>query len=213
MNNRLISNDEIVELVARIKPAVEEVNKEALYGILTTFEVTTVLGFCYFAQKKVDFQVIEVGLGGRLDATNVVQPDVCVITPISYEHTDILGKTLTAIATEKSGIIKKGSIVVSSPQTDEADAAIASACRQQGAKLIRVGKDVTYKSTKFDDTQQSFMVNGSLGNYELTIPLLGQYQLSNAATAIAALEVLVEKGNNIPSQKHRSGNERGKLGR
>ena len=198
MNNRLISNDEIVELMAKIKPAVEEVNKEALYGLLTTFEVTTVLGFCYFAQKKVDFQVIEVGLGGRLDSTNVVQPDVCVITPISYEHTDILGKTLTLIATEKSGIIKKGSIVVSSPQTAEADAAIALACRRQGATLISVGKEVTYESTKFDDTQQSFMVNGRLGNYELTIPLLGEYQLSNAATAVAALEVLVEKGNAIP---------------
>jgi dihydrofolate synthase/folylpolyglutamate synthase len=198
VNNRLISNDEIVELVAKIKPAVEEVNKDALYGLLTTFEVTTVLAFCYFAQKKVDFQVIEVGLGGRLDATNVLQPDVCVITPISYEHTDILGKTLTLIATEKSGIIKKGSVVISSPQVDEADAAITLACRQQGAKLIRVGKEVTYQSTKFDDTQQSFIVNGRLGKYELTIPLLGQYQLSNAAAAVAALEVLVEKGAAIP---------------
>ena len=95
VNGRLITNDEIVEVIAKIKPAVEEVNKEAIYGLLTTFEVTTVLGFYYFGQKKVDFQVIEVGLGGRLDATNVVQPDVCIITPISYEHTDILGKTLT----------------------------------------------------------------------------------------------------------------------
>ena len=198
VNGRLITNDEIVEVIAKIKPAVEEVNKEAIYGLLTTFEVTTVLGFYYFGQKKVDFQVIEVGLGGRLDATNVVQPDVCIITPISYEHTDILGKTLTLIAAEKSGIIKKGSIVISSPQVEEADAAIVSACDKQGAKLIRVGKDVTYKSTKFDDTQQSFSVKGRLGNYDLTIPLLGEYQLSNAATAVAALEVLVEKGNTIP---------------
>ena len=158
------------------------------------------LGFYYFGQKKVDFQVIEVGLGGRLDATNVVQPDVCIITPISYEHTDILGKTLTLIAAEKSGIIKKGSIVVSSPQPEEADAAIAAVCDKQGAKLIRVGKDVTYRSTKFDDSKQSFQVKGRLGSYELTIPLLGEYQLSNAAAAVAALEVLVEKGNTIPTQ-------------
>ena len=198
INGRLITNDEIVEVVAKIRPAVEEVNKEALYGLLTTFEVTTVLGFCYFALKKVDFQVIEVGLGGRLDATNVVQPDVCIITPISYEHTDILGKTLTLIAAEKSGIIKKGNIVVSSPQPAEADEAIAAVCDKQGAKLIRVGKDVTYKSTKFDDTKQSFLVKGRLGNYELTIPLLGEYQLSNAATAVAALEVLIEKGDAVP---------------
>ena len=120
VNDRQITNDEIAAMVAQIRAAVEEVNKEAAFGVLTTFEVTTVLGFYYFAQKKADIQVIEVGLGGRLDATNVVQPDVCVITPISYEHTDILGKTLTLIAAEKSGIIKKGSIVVSSPQTAEA---------------------------------------------------------------------------------------------
>ena len=144
--------------------------------------------------------MIEVGLGGRLDATNVLQPEVCVITPISYEHTDLLGNTLTAIATEKAGIIKEGSVVVSSPQVNEADAAIASACRQQGAKLIRVGKDITYQSLEFDDSQQSLIVNGRLGNYKFTIPLLGQYQLGNAATAIAALEVLIEKGNKIPLQ-------------
>jgi dihydrofolate synthase/folylpolyglutamate synthase len=198
VNDQMITNDEIAEMVAKIRPAVEEVNKEARYGLLTTFEVTTVLGFYYFAQKKVDFQVIEVGLGGRLDATNVVQPDVCIITPISYEHTDILGKTLTLIAAEKSGIIKKGSTVISSPQVEEADAAIAAVCEKQGAKLIRAGKDVTYGSTSFDDSKQSFQVNGRLGRYELTIPLLGEYQLSNAATAVAALEVLVEKGNAIP---------------
>lgn len=200
VNNRLISNDEITALVAKIKPEVEAVNNEAAYGKLTTFEVTTVLGFCYFAQKHVDFQVIEVGLGGRLDATNVLRPDVCVITPISYEHTDLLGNTLTAIAGEKAGIIKKGSIVVSSPQTDEADTAVASACQKQGAKLIRVGSDVTFESLNFTDTQQSFIVNGRLANYELTIPLLGQYQISNAATAVAALEVLIEKGADLPLQ-------------
>ena len=198
VNDKLISSDEIVELVARIKPEVEAVNREAAYGKLTTFEVTTALGFSYFAQKKVDFQVIEVGLGGRLDATNVIQPEVCVITPISYEHTDLLGNTLREIATEKAGIIKQGSVVVSSPQTDEADEAIASACDKQGAKLIRIGRDVTYKSLGFDDTQQSLIVNGRLGKYEFTIPLLGQYQLGSAATAVAALEVLIEKGNKIP---------------
>ena len=200
VNNRLISNDEIAELIARIKPEVEAVNNEAAYGKLTTFEVTTALGFSFFAQKKVDFQVIEVGLGGRLDATNVLQPEVCVITPISYEHTDLLGNTLTAIATEKSGIIKEGSTVVSAPQVNEADAAIASACRQQGAKLIRVGQDITYQSLNFNDMQQSLIVKGRLGKYKLTIPLLGQYQLANTATAIAALEVLIEKGNKIPSK-------------
>ena len=200
VNNRLISNDEIAKLVAEVRPEIEAINDEAAYGKLTTFEVTTVLGFSYFAHKKVDFQVIEVGLGGRLDATNVVKPDVCVITPLSYEHTDMLGNTLTAIASEKAGIIKEGSVVVSSPQTDEADTAIAEVCQQRGVKLIRVGKEVTYKGTKFSASEQSLVVNGRLHNYKFTIPLLGQYQLDNAATAIAALEVLLEKGNKIHSR-------------
>ena len=186
--------------VARIKPEVEVINSAAAYGKLTTFEVTTVLGFTYFAQKKVDFQVVEVGLGGRLDATNVVKPDVCVITPISYEHTDILGNTLSAIASEKAGIIKEGSVVVSSPQTEEADTAIREACQKRGVKLIRVGKEVTFTGTKFSDSEQSLLVNGRLHNYMFTIPLLGQYQLDNAATAIAALEVLMDKGNKIHSR-------------
>ena len=200
VDEKLITNDEIVELVAKIKPEVEAINKEAAYGRLTTFEVTTALGFMFFAQNKVDFQVIEVGLGGRLDATNVLQPEVCVITPISYEHTDLLGNTLTSIAGEKAGIIKKGTIVVSSPQVSEADAVIALACRRQSAKLIRVGKDITYQILEFDDDRQSLIVNGRLGDYKLTIPLLGQYQLSNAAAALGALEVLIEKGNKIPLQ-------------
>jgi dihydrofolate synthase/folylpolyglutamate synthase len=200
VDDKLISNDEIVELVAKIKPEVEAVNEEALYGRLTTFEVTTVLGFCYFAQKKADFQVIEVGLGGRLDATNVVNPDVCMITPISYEHTDILGDTLTAIAGEKAGIIKAGSVVVSAPQPDEADAVFAATCAKLRAKLIRVGKGITFQRTRFDDLRQSLIVHGRLRDYEFTIPLLGQYQLSNAAAAIGALEVLIENGANIPPQ-------------
>ena len=200
VDGKLISDDEIVHLVARLKPEVEAVNRAATYGKLTTFEITTALGFNYFAQRKVAFQVIEVGLGGRLDATNVVRPEVCVITSISLEHTDLLGDTLAAIASEKAGIIKPSSIVVSSSQADEADGVIESACQKQGAKLIRVGRDVTYKALDFDDTRQSLIVHGRLGNYELDIPLLGDYQLGNAATAVAALEVLIERGNNIPRE-------------
>ena len=94
-------------------------------------------------------------MGGRLDATNVVNPDVCMITPISYEHTDILGDTLTAIAGEKAGIIKAGSVVVSAPQPDEADAVFAATCAKLRAKLIRVGKGITFQRTRFDDLRRA----------------------------------------------------------
>ena len=196
-----VSNEEIVALVDRIKPAVEAVNKEAKYGTLTTFEVTTALGFSYFADKNVDFQVVEVGLGGRLDATNLVNPEVCAITSISYEHMDLLGNTLTAIATEKAGIIKPGCTVIVSPQVEEARHVFEEIARQRQACLIQVGKDITYKDLGFKGSTQTLQVKGRLGEYRLTIPLLGQYQLDNASVAVGVLEVLMEKGYRIPVQK------------
>ena len=201
IDGNYISNEEIVTLVDRIKPAVEAVNKEATYGTLTTFEVTTAIGFSYFADMNVDFQVIEVGLGGRLDATNIVNPEVCAITSISYEHMDLLGNTLTAIATEKAGIIKPGCTVVVSPQVEEAGRVFEEIASQRQARLILVGKDITYKDLGFKGFKQTLQVKGRLGEYRLTIPLLGQYQLDNASVAIGALEVLMEKGYRIPVQK------------
>jgi len=203
IDGKYITNDEIVVLMEKIKPAVEAVNAESpdKNEHLTTFEITTALGFCYFALKKTDFQVIEVGLGGRLDATNVVQPVVSIITSISYEHMDILGSTLTAIAGEKAGIIKPEGTVVIAPQVSEAEHAITAVAQKQNARCIYVGRDVTYESLKFDNVRQSLLVTGRLDNYRITIPLLGKYQLDNAATAIGALEVLIEKGNHIPKAK------------
>ncbi|GAI65621.1 unnamed protein product, partial [marine sediment metagenome] len=103
----------------------------------------------------VDFQVIEVGLGGRLDATNVVQPEVCIITSISFDHTEVLGNTLAEIAAEKAGIIKSGCVVVASLQRDEAARVIKDTCLNRGVRLVRVGSDVTWQSLGFDSSQQS----------------------------------------------------------
>ncbi len=199
IGNELIPDDAIVSLVQKVKPEVEAVNRKAAYGRLTTFEVITALAFAYFALRRVDFQVIEVGLGGRLDATNVVQPDVCVITSISLDHTEVLGDTLAQIATEKAGIIKNGSVVVTSPQAAEVEEVIEQTCLTQQAKLIRVGSDVTWESLGFNSSRQSLRMRGRLASCELSIPLLGQHQLENAAAAVAALEVLTEKGGCISS--------------
>ena len=197
IDDRLISDEEVIALVEKLKPEVKAVNEEATYGVLTTFEVITALGFAYFKHKGVDVQVIEVGLGGRLDATNVVRPDVCIITSISLDHTEVLGNTLTEIATEKAGIIKRGSIVVTSPQADEAGKVLERTCQDCNAVQIRVGNDVTWQRLAFDSGGQSFQVKGRTGSYELSIPLLGQHQLENAAVAVAALEVLIENGFSI----------------
>jgi dihydrofolate synthase/folylpolyglutamate synthase len=205
VNDRLIADDEVVALVDRLKPEVTVVNEKATYGLLTTFEIMTALAFTYFAQKASDFQVIEVGLGGRLDATNVIRPEVAVITSISFDHMEVLGHTLREIATEKAGIIKPNGVVVTSPQADEAIRVIEQTARDCRAKLVKVGTDITWQSLGFDATRQSLRVKGRLGSYELTIPLLGAYQLENAATAVAALEVLVEKGYGVSQDSLRRG--------
>ena len=197
VDGELISEAELASLVERLKPEVEAVNRKATYGQLTTFELMTALAFTYFELKGVDFQVIEVGLGGRLDATNVIHPEVCIITSISFDHTEVLGNTLAEIAAEKAGIIKPDSIVVASPHVDEVDRVIEQTCLTCQVELVRVGSDVTWQSLSFDSSRQSLRVQGRLASYELSIPLLGQHQLENAATAVAALEVLVEKGFHI----------------
>ena len=194
VDGELIPDAELVGLVEKLKPEVEAVNGKAAYGRLTTFEVITALAFAYFAQKGVDLQVVEVGLGGRLDATNVVEPEVCVITSISFDHTEVLGNTLAEIAAEKAGVIKPGCVVVTSPQTDEAARIIETTCLNQGVRLIRVGSDVTWRGGGFDGERQLLKVKGRLAGYELSLPLLGRHQLENAAAAVATLEVLAEKG-------------------
>jgi len=197
VDGELISEVELAALVERLKPEVEAVNQRATYGRLTTFELLTVLAFAHFVTKGGDFQVLEVGMGGKFDATNVINPEVGIITSISLDHTEVLGNSLAEITAEKAGIIKPRSIVVTSPQPDEAAQVIEESCLSAGAQLVRVGSDVTWRSLSSDLNYQRFCVTGRLDNYELSIPLLGQHQLANAATAVAALEVLAEKGFNI----------------
>jgi dihydrofolate synthase/folylpolyglutamate synthase len=194
VDDRLITDTEITDLVERIKPEVAAVNTKATYGQLTTFEIITALGFTYFAAKGCQFNVVEVGLGGRLDATNVISPEVCAITSISLEHTDVLGNTLAEIAAEKAGIIKPGITVVSAPQADEVARVVDRVCAEKHSRLVRAGTDLTWELTGFDATHQSLRVEGRLGSYDLTIPLVGEYQLENAAVALGCLEVLVEQG-------------------
>jgi dihydrofolate synthase/folylpolyglutamate synthase len=200
INGNMISKTDFAAFVTEIRPIVESVNKQATFGELTTFEILTAVVFTHFKRNRVDFQVVEVGLGGRLDATNVVRPDVCVITSLSLDHTEILGDTVAKIAAEKAGIIKPGCVVVSAPQVTEAARVIKRVCHQERVKLIHVGTDVTWHKTGGDLCRQTLTVKGKKGTYDLTIPLLGDYQMENAATAVAAIEALDLPGNNILSQ-------------
>lgn len=181
----LISRNELAKLAEKLKPAIDQYNKDSRFGALSFFEVYTALALVYFNEQKVDFAVLETGLGGRLDATNVADPLVCAITPISYEHTQKLGNTLREIAAEKAGIIKR-SPVISAPQQEEAAEVIRNRCREMKVKLYEVGKDISYNKTK-----EGFNVKGILGDYtNLETGILGEHQLINASVAIGVIEAL-----------------------
>lgn len=211
VDGSLILEEEFASLMTELKPYFEAMNVIAVSQSpersegeakqpLTFFEALTVLAFDYFNKRQTDFQVLEVGLGGRLDATNVAKPEVCVITPISLDHTQVLGDSLEKIASEKAGIIKPGSVVVSSPQPKEVIPVIDDVCRQRKARLIQVGTDVTWHKMTSDLCHQSFTVGGKMGTHHITIPLLGDYQVENAATAIATLEVLASSDFRITAE-------------
>ncbi len=157
---------------------------------VTLFEFLTGMAFQCFAQERADVQTIEVGLGGRLDATNVVDAEVCVITSVSMDHAKILGDTIGEIAADKAGIIKTGSTPVVAPQRAEALASILEACHRVGVEPVLIGRDVTWEPKGSQLAGQQFTVNGLLGSYELDIPLLGDYQMENATTALVAVEAM-----------------------
>jgi dihydrofolate synthase/folylpolyglutamate synthase len=194
IDGSLISEAEFAAAMAEIKPFIESMRKDTAFRQLTYFEALTALAFAYFKKKQVDFQVLEVGLGGRLDATNVARPIICIITPISLDHTQILGNSLEEIAQEKAGIIKSGCWVVLSPQPEEAASVISDICREKEAKVVQVGKDITWHKIGGDLSPQSLVIEGRRNNYQVSIPLSGDFQLENAASAVAALEVLGSAG-------------------
>jgi dihydrofolate synthase/folylpolyglutamate synthase len=200
VDGEMISEAELARLVSELRPHVEAVNKRASYGELTTFELLTCMAFAYFGQRGVKFQMLEVGMGGKFDATSVITPLVAIITTIGLDHTDVLGNTLAEIAAEKCGIIKPAITVVTSPQPPEAAEVIAKTCAERKAKLLVVGKDVSWQALESGLDGQRFEVKGRQGNYKLSIPILGEHQLQNAATAVAALEVLAERGFDITAE-------------
>lgn len=190
INGEPISHAQLVELVEDIKPHVAKTEK------ITTFEITTALAFLAFAKYNINAAVFEVGLGGRLDATNIVTPNVSVITSLSYDHTAVLGNTLALIAGEKAGIIKNKTPVVSSPQKDEALEVLLRVANSMNSEFTLVGKDITYEfidsnlqgqSLTVDDGRQT-AVGGHRSLVKLQIPLLGNHQIENAVTAYTALK-------------------------
>lgn len=186
-----IANDKLIENWLDIKPYVEMVDKELLAKgepRLTYFEVLTILAFASFADAPVDVAVVEVGLGGEWDSTNVADAVVAVFTPIGLDHTDRLGSTIDAIARTKSGIIKPSAIVVTAEQVADAQAVLAEAVELTESPLVVVGRDVIVDAT-IAVGGQMLSIKGTAGEYDdLFLGLYGQHQAQNAALAIAAVE-------------------------
>ena len=174
----------------------------------TQFEMLTAMAFMYFREKNVDFVVVEVGLGGLYDATNVVEALVNVITSISYDHMDILGDTIEKIAAEKAGIIKSNSVAVLYPQQYEAaDRIVEEACLKSNSTLVRVGSEFS-KPVSFSTYGQVFDYNGNgIHIKDIRLPLLGDHQLKNAAVAVTALFELQKMGYTIQKEIIKEGLE------
>lgn len=192
INGADIGRERLAALATAVKFQVDEMVRTGV-GQPTEFEVVTALAFMYFAEEQPDWVVVEVGLGGRLDATNVIEPVVCAITNIGLEHTQVLGDTIEEIAYEKAGIIKSGAATVTAAENLQALSVFRKIARERGARLYELDGEfrcipvgATLDGQTFDYQSPWRELKG------LQITMLGQHQVRNAALALAALELLPE---------------------
>jgi len=198
INGQPVTSDAVVSLTHLIRAKQYEVAKKdstidtpTSVMNMTFFEFATLMAFLYFFQKKVDLAVVEVGMGGRLDATNVIRPLVSVITTIAQEHQQYLGNTLEEICREKAGIIKSGGVLITGVTQPRMLSKLRFRCREMGSLLYRVGKDIRIKK----NCQEVFDYQGIFNTYQgLRINVLGEYQIINAAMALGVTEILGQKG-------------------
>ncbi len=193
----MIAEGEVVDLAREIRDVCGRSSDEESRP-LTFFEVTTAMAFLYFARNGVEVAVIEVGMGGRLDATNVIAPDVCLITRISKEHVHYLGDTISKIAFEKAGIIKPGAAVITAEDNPAAIKVLDSVARDKGVYLSRSGIDFEYQMMGSDLSGVAVHLS-SIGR-TVQLPLLGEYQASNAAMACEAALELRKRGLRITEE-------------
>ena len=199
VDDKEITEEDFARLASVVKSAADRMRADGL-GEPTEFEIICAIAFLHFKEKNCDICVLEVGLGGRLDATNVIDaPLLSIITPISYDHMDILGDTLEKIAYEKAGIIKEGCDALIYPQTDGVEKVLSDICLERKAALHRISlpegvikEDITGTEFEYDERR-----------YELS--LLGNYQINNAALAINAAKILRSKGFKISDEDIKKG--------
>jgi dihydrofolate synthase / folylpolyglutamate synthase len=195
VNGEMIAEEVFAALVGDLMPHIEAAGMAGVRRFRTFFEILTAMAFVHFQRVGVDLAVLEVGMGGRLDATNVAAPLVSVVTPISFDHTEVLGDTIPKIAREKAGIIKPHGLSVVAPQRPEALTVIRDVCAAQGARLVDVARELRWQPLASSWEGSVFDLDGRARSYPgLEIPLAGSHQLLNAATAIATVEELQAQG-------------------
>ncbi len=196
VDGALATPKEVVEGLSRVRSALEKLARSGrLSREATFFEVTTAWAFDLFARRKVDVAVVEVGLGGRLDATNVLGAPVNVITSLELEHTEILGPTLTDIAREKSGILHRGAWAVTGVSEGEGFAELRRQALKLGVPLWVLGREIRIDSRQVGPDRQTLDVTTPEGKHRgLSLPLLGTFQARNAALAVASLDLFRRVG-------------------
>ncbi|MFA5864535.1 MAG: folylpolyglutamate synthase/dihydrofolate synthase family protein [Phycisphaerae bacterium] len=213
VDNQMIPEHDFVLSLNKLLPSLRESNEK---NRPTFFEVLTCIGFMYFADHEVDMAVIETGLGGRLDSTNVIKPEVSAITMIGYDHMQILGSTLGKIAQEKAGIFKNGVPIVSVPQVPEVKAILTKAAKELKAPLKFTGDDIDFsyrfESSRLTGPHTRICLTTPRSKFEhLPVPLPGEHQAINCGLALAILDTLKEKGYQIDDQQALEGLAKTKL--
>ncbi|KQU19628.1 hypothetical protein ASG65_23390 [Bacillus sp. Leaf13] len=191
INTDEISDNDFVAAFQELWPIVQEMDSAG--NGPTQFEILTAMAFSYFSKKEVDLVLLETGLGGRLDTTNVIQPLLSIITSISLEHTNILGNTLAEIASEKAGIIKSGAPIISGVTAEEPAKVIEEKAASADVPYYQLGRDFYVNDVKQSKHGQSFSIsldNRSIRNIDLQ--MLGRHQIDNAALAVAAVMLVIE---------------------
>lgn len=195
INNQAISDEEFITLVNWIKPYAQKVGESNPFGVPSYFEVLVALSFEYFKRKKVDIAIIEVGLGGTLDATNVINPLIAVITNVDLDHTEILGDTIEKIAADKSGIIKNNTDVITAAKQKTVVEIIQKKCLEENAPLLIIRKGINYQIKQSTIEGSLFDLKTNNRHYRnLKLSLLGRHQVENAACAIATYDCLKQRG-------------------
>jgi dihydrofolate synthase/folylpolyglutamate synthase len=210
INEQLTINDKMIcdeDFITFFQKVYEKVSKlDADHIMPTQFEIITAMAFLYFEQKEVDVVLVETGLGGRLDATNVITPVLSVITSISLEHTNILGNTLAEIAAEKAGIIKQGVPVISGVREKEPLVEIEKKAQNESADLFVVDRDIVVSDIQHQADTQSFSFScGNLALKNVELSMLGHHQIDNAALAVTAIYLLQEQGLSVREESIRHG--------